>query len=162
MYTVYLRISISINLKISKLMIETFIIQVFCQHLTNASLTEKPLLLALYRAISVYTNYTGKASCMSIKSAESGLDDEGWDYQACTEMVMPMCSDGINDMFEPAEWNIVDYNNTCFKKYSVSPQPYLACEQYGCENLHTASNIVFRYENDMTASIYLNLLACIF
>jgi len=124
------------------------IAQVFCQHLTNASLTGKPLLSALYRAISVYTNYTGKASCISTKTAEPGLDaDRGWDYQACTEMVMPICTDGINDMFEPTAWNIADYNSTCFKKYSVSSQPYLVCEQYGCskEQITSASNIIFRY-----------------
>lgn len=120
--------------------------QVFCQHLTNASLMEKPLLSALYQAVSIYTNYTGKTSCISMKNAEPGLDaDQGWDYQACTEMVMPMCTDGINDMFEPVAWSIKDYNNTCFKKYSVSPQPYQICEQYGCEAFTSASNIVFRY-----------------
>ncbi|XP_024890645.1 lysosomal Pro-X carboxypeptidase [Temnothorax curvispinosus] len=118
-------------------------INVFCQHLTNASLTGKPLLSALYRAISVYTNYTGKTSCISMNAAP-GLDaDQGWDYQTCTEMVLPICTDGINDMFEPAEWNIGDYNNTCFKRYSVSSQPYLVCEQYGCGNFTSASNIVF-------------------
>jgi len=110
------------------------------------SLTGKPLLLALHRAISVYTNYTGKTNCISTKNAEPGLDaDQGWDYQACTEMVMPICTDGINDMFEPVKWSIADYNNTCFKKYSVSPQPYLVCEQYGCKNFNSASNIIFRY-----------------
>ncbi|XP_011863698.1 PREDICTED: lysosomal Pro-X carboxypeptidase [Vollenhovia emeryi] len=119
-------------------------VNVFCQHLTNASLTGKPLLLALHRAVSVYTNYTGKTSCISTRNAEPGLGgDKGWDYQACTEMVMPMCSDGNNDMFEPVDWNIVKYNNTCFKKYSVSSQPYLVCEQYGCKNFTNASNIVF-------------------
>lgn len=121
------------------------IAQVFCQHLTNASLTGKPLLLALHKAVSVYTNYTGKASCISTKNAMPDLDANGWYYQACTEMVMPICSDGINDMFEPMEWNIANYNNTCFKTYSVLPQPYLVCEQYGCTNFTTASNIVFRY-----------------
>ncbi|XP_011687217.1 PREDICTED: lysosomal Pro-X carboxypeptidase [Wasmannia auropunctata] len=119
-------------------------INVFCQHLTNASLTGKPLLSALYRAVSVYTNYTRKASCISMKNAEPGLDaDQGWNYQACTEMVMPMCTDGVNDMFEPEAWNLADYNNTCFKKYSVSPQPYLVCEQYGCKNFINVSNIIF-------------------
>ncbi|XP_018368092.1 PREDICTED: lysosomal Pro-X carboxypeptidase [Trachymyrmex cornetzi] len=119
-------------------------INVFCQHLTNVSLTGKPLLLALHRAISVYTNYTGKTNCTSIKNAEPGLDaDQGWDYQACTEMVMPICTDGINDMFEPVKWSIADYNDTCFKKYSVSPQPYLVCEQYGCQDFSSASNIIF-------------------
>ncbi|XP_014479720.1 PREDICTED: lysosomal Pro-X carboxypeptidase isoform X2 [Dinoponera quadriceps] len=119
-------------------------INVFCRHLTNSSLTGKPLLSALHGAISIYTNYTGKATCMSIKDAEPGLDAQGWDYQACTEMVMPMCSDGINDMFEPSEWSFKDYNNTCFKKYSVSPRPNQICEQYGCKNLTTATNINFR------------------
>lgn len=122
------------------------IIQVFCQHLKNASLTGKPLLSALYRAVSVYTNYTGKTNCINTKNASPGLDaDQGWDYQACTEMVMPMCPDGVNDMFEPARWNITDYSNACFKKYSVSPQPHLVCEQYGCQNFPSATNIIFRY-----------------
>ncbi|CAL1674146.1 unnamed protein product [Lasius platythorax] len=118
-------------------------INVFCQHLTNSSLTGKPLLSTLYRAISVYTNYTGQASCISTKNAAPDLGDQGWDYQACTEMVMPMCTDGVNDMFEPAEWNFKEYNNTCFKKYSVSSQPYLACQQFGCKNLNTVTNINF-------------------
>ncbi|XP_018396599.1 PREDICTED: lysosomal Pro-X carboxypeptidase [Cyphomyrmex costatus] len=119
-------------------------INVFCQHLTNVSLTGKSLLLALHRAISVYTNYTGKTNCMKNTIEESRLGAyPGWDYQACTEMVMPICSDGVNDMFEPMKWDIADYNNTCFKKYSVSSQPYLICEEYGCKDFNTASNIIF-------------------
>lgn len=62
---------------------------------------------------------------------------------------MPICTDGVNDMFEPAKWDFKDYNNTCFKKYSVSPQPYLACQQYGCQNLGAVTNINFRYINNM-------------
>lgn len=122
------------------------LVQVFCQHLTNSSLTGKALLLALHGAINVYTNYTGKATCISTKNAEPNLNaTQGWDYQACTEMVMPICFDGVNDMFEPAEWSFKDYNSTCFKKYSVSPQPYQVCQQYGCKNLSTVTNINFRY-----------------
>lgn len=118
----------------------------FCRYLKNSSLTGKPLLSALHQAVSIYTNYTGKASCISTKNAQPSLDTgDLWDYQACTEMVMPMCTDGVNDMFEPAEWNFKDYNNTCFKKYSVSPQPYMVCRQYGCKNLSTVTNINFRY-----------------
>ncbi|XP_011637730.1 lysosomal Pro-X carboxypeptidase [Pogonomyrmex barbatus] len=118
-------------------------ISVFCRHLTNASLTGKPLLSALYQAISVYTNYTGKASCFSTKTADMELDSKTWEYQACTEMVLPICADGINDMFEPVEWNLTDYNNTCFKKYSVSSKPYLICEEYGCKNFSNVTNINF-------------------
>lgn len=119
-------------------------IKVFCQHLTNISLTGKPLLLALHRAINIYTNYTGETKCISTRNAEPSLADadKGWDYQSCTEMVMPMCTNGNSDMFEPAKWNMKDYNDTCFKKYSVSPQPYLICQQYGCEDF-SATNINF-------------------
>lgn len=143
--------------------------QIFCRHLTNSSLTGKPLITALHQAVNIYTNYTGKTKCISTKDAEPGLDaDKGWDYQACTEMVMPMCADGINDMFEPAEWDLKDYNNTCFKKYSVSPQPYLACQQYGCKNLSTVTNIIFRYIKyfiafyDIVLNFYISFsLSCI-
>uniref|UniRef100_A0A348G600 Lysosomal Pro-X carboxypeptidase n=1 Tax=Odontomachus monticola TaxID=613454 RepID=A0A348G600_ODOMO len=119
-------------------------VNIFCRHLTNSSLTGKPLLSALHGAISIYTNYTGKTACVSTKNAEPTLDaDLGWDYQSCTEMVMPICYDGVNDMFEPLKWNFKDYNNTCFKKYSVSPEPYRVCQQYGCKNLSSVTNINF-------------------
>ena len=36
--------------------------------------------------------------------------------QACTEMVMPSCSDGVNDMFEPGPWNYTHYAAVCQKK----------------------------------------------
>ncbi|EZA57905.1 lysosomal Pro-X carboxypeptidase [Ooceraea biroi] len=111
-------------------------INMFCQHLKNPSLTGRPLLSALYEAINVYTNYTGTASCTSTKNAQPSLDTgDLWDYQACTEMVMPMCFDGVNDMFEPAQWSFKDYNSSCFQRYSVSSQPNLVCHQYGCANL---------------------------
>ena len=60
-------------------------------------------------------------------------------------MVMPICSDGINDMFKPYTWNLDEYSNDCIKQYSVKPQPNLICEKYGCKDLSTATNIVFRY-----------------
>ncbi|XP_076288119.1 lysosomal Pro-X carboxypeptidase [Lasioglossum baleicum] len=116
-----------------------------CRHLTNGSLTGKDLLLAVYQAINVYTNYTGDTKCLNINDTDlsSSLDARGWPYQACTEMVMPMCSTGINDMFEREEWNFNEYAKDCEEKFSVKPQPNLACKQYGCTDLSTATNIVF-------------------
>lgn len=118
-------------------------IDVVCRHLTNISLTGNDLLIALHNAISVYSNYTGEAKCLQIEDAAPNLGASGWNYQACTEMVMPMCTDGVNDMFEPAEWNLDKYSEDCTKKYSVKPQPNLICQEYGCSDLSSASNIIF-------------------
>ena len=115
-----------------------------CKHLRNTNLSEKSLLLSIFQAISVYTNYTGETKCNRIDDASPDLGAAGWNYQACTEMVMPMCSDGVNDMFEPASWNMKEYSDGCFKNFKVRPRPDMACNEYGCSKISTASNIVFR------------------
>lgn len=72
------------------------------------------------------------------------LHADGWPYQACTEMVMPMCSDGVNDMFELVPWNLQKYSDECYKAFKVRPDPDLVCQRYGCKDISTASNIIFR------------------
>jgi lysosomal Pro-X carboxypeptidase len=64
--------------------------------------------------------------------------------QACTEMVMPICSDGHNDMFEVEVWNFVKYSETCYKKWKVWPDEKRALRMYGGKDISTATNIVFR------------------
>ncbi|XP_012280415.1 lysosomal Pro-X carboxypeptidase isoform X2 [Orussus abietinus] len=114
-----------------------------CEHLTNLTLTGKPLLESLYRSINTYANYTGKATCLSTDESAENLDSHGWEYQSCTEMVMPTCSDGENDMFEPNKWDFKKFSDDCYATYKVRPQSYLACQEYGCDSLWTATNIVF-------------------
>ena len=44
------------------------------------------------------------------------LDDIGadmWYYQACSEMVMPFCYDGVNDMFESKGWDLKQFAKDC-------------------------------------------------
>jgi len=64
--------------------------------------------------------------------------------QSCTEMVMPICSDGVNDMFEPNPWNLTQVIAECRKRWNVSPRPRWVVEQYGGKNISAASNIIFR------------------
>ncbi|KAK2576844.1 hypothetical protein KPH14_005476 [Odynerus spinipes] len=118
-------------------------VKVFCNHLTNSSLTGKPLLTALYQALSIFTNYTGQASCTKVDDATGNLGAEAWGYQACSEIVTIMCSDGVNDMFRPQPWDIKKLSEDCYKKYGVRSQPYMVCKEYGCKDLSTATNIVF-------------------
>ena len=73
------------------------------------------------------------------------LGADMWSYQACTEMVMPFCYDGTNDMFEPAPWDLDTYTKECQEAWGPAgtPQPALANSLYGGRNLASASNIVF-------------------
>lgn len=56
-------------------------IRVMCNHLTNMTLQEKDLIRAIFDAISVYTNYTGKTRCNDVLQATPGLDAHMWDFQ---------------------------------------------------------------------------------
>uniref|UniRef100_A0A182YSG0 Lysosomal Pro-X carboxypeptidase n=1 Tax=Anopheles stephensi TaxID=30069 RepID=A0A182YSG0_ANOST len=117
----------------------------FCGRL-DKNYTGVELLDHLQSALSIYYNYDGKASCLNINSSYdgSGIGDSGWDFQACTEMVMPMCADGVHDMFPAQPWNLQSYSDKCFKKYGVHPRPANALVNYGGEFLDASiTNIVF-------------------
>ncbi|KAJ5076133.1 lysosomal pro-x carboxypeptidase [Anaeramoeba ignava] len=75
--------------------------------------------------INVYYNYTGSAPCFNLsQSATANLSDLQWNYQACTEMIFPMSTTGIEDMFEPSVWNYPEYVQYCKSAFHVEPHPW--------------------------------------
>ena len=64
--------------------------------------------------------------------------------QACTEMVMPMCSNGVYDMFSKHDWNLTAYEEGCMQQFGVKPQPDLIKKLYGGKDIGGHSNIIFR------------------
>lgn len=58
-------------------------------------------------------------------------------------MVMPVCSNGITDMFEAMPWNLSQYSQTCQKTYGVPAEGDKAIVLFGGRNITTASNIIF-------------------
>jgi len=115
-----------------------------CEYLSKPYNNDTELLQSVFKAVSVYFNYTGDAECLNLME-EDGIGADMWSYQACTEMVMPFCYDGTNDMFEPAPWDLEAYSKECEEAWGPSgvPQPALANSLYGGRNLASASNIVF-------------------
>ncbi|XP_046401943.1 lysosomal Pro-X carboxypeptidase [Ischnura elegans] len=112
----------------------------------NSSLDQdKALLMSIFSGFQVAFNYSGNSSCLNVKVQSSDqLGDDGWDYQSCTEMVMPMCSDGNGDMFEPKKWDIKKETARCKATWGVEPQPHLAELLYGgYRGVSAASNIIF-------------------
>ena len=103
-------------------------------------------LTALYQGISVYHNYTGQTQCTDTGSSTPlDITMNSWDYQTCTEFVFPMCSNGIDDMFEPIEWNFNEYSDDCFKKFQLRPRSEWSIINFGSSNsdIKSHSNIIF-------------------
>ncbi|XP_034851456.1 lysosomal Pro-X carboxypeptidase isoform X3 [Mirounga leonina] len=121
-------------------------IKVVCQYLKNPSVSDAQLLQNIFQALNVYYNYSGQASCLNIsETTTSSLGTQGWSYQACTEMVMPFCTNGIDDMFEPHSWNLREFSEDCFKQWGVRPRPAWIITMYGGKNISSHTNIIFRF-----------------
>lgn len=101
------------------------------------------LVASLAQAVQVYTNYTGKLDCFNFRSYLADPMDVLWDFQSCTEMVMPICSDGVNDMFEPQPFNVSQFVKDCKRKWGVETQVNKIRTLYGDKNLASSSNIIF-------------------
>lgn len=120
-------------------------IQVVCKNLAFDSIvSDHQLLQGVSQAAKVYYNYTGTSSCLNISQTATGnLGYLGWFYQACTEMVMPMCTDGVQDMFEPEEWNFQAFSDECNAMFGVRPRPEWAGTVFGGKDIASHSNIIF-------------------
>ncbi|KAK6944380.1 Peptidase S28 [Dillenia turbinata] len=105
-------------------------------------------LVRAFAAASLYYNYTGTEKCFDI---ENGTDDhgsdDGWGWQACTELIMPMtCSN--ESMFTPSTFDYKGVTEYCVKKYGVMPRPHWITTEFGGERIYhvlkrSGSNIIF-------------------
>lgn len=105
------------------------------------------LLERIFAGVSVYYNYTGDAGeCFDIAADPHGMN--GWNYQACTEMVMPMSSDPNTSMFKPYEWDEKAYADGCQLSFGVRPRPNWVTTEFGGRDIvdvlqNFGSNIIF-------------------
>ena len=105
--------------------------------------------------LNVFQNSTlDNSSCTDVGNATSskdkaqpGLDDDGWSYQVCNEMVMPISQNGVTDMFPQQLWSADQFVANCQQYQHLNPQFNWALDTFGGRNpnkdfLHT-SNIIF-------------------
>ncbi|KAJ8551942.1 hypothetical protein K7X08_028385 [Anisodus acutangulus] len=91
--------------------------------------------------------HQGNQSCYNT----SNIPDEtslGWEWQTCSEMVMPIGRGKKDTMFFSSPFNLDDFIDDCKSKYGVSPRPHWITTYYGGHDikliLHKfASNIIF-------------------
>ncbi|XP_065793066.1 lysosomal Pro-X carboxypeptidase isoform X2 [Muntiacus reevesi] len=119
-------------------------VKVVCRYFKYYNVPDTLMVQNVFQALNVYYNYSGQAKCLNVsETATSSLGVLGWSYQACTEMVMPTCSDGVDDMFEPHSWNMKEYSDDCFKQWGVRPRPSWIPTMYGGKNISSHTNIIF-------------------
>ncbi|CEF63914.1 Lysosomal Pro-X carboxypeptidase [Strongyloides ratti] len=129
-----------------------------CKHFQGSDkYDDKTLVTSIYKVLNLFNNYTGNTPnlCVNPDTCSgpfSGLGDIlGWTWQACTEMIMPMCDNGLpDDMFpKNCPFNLNNYLEKFCKKtfekigYKTSlanPDSYMT--NYG-DSYETVGNIVF-------------------
>ncbi|KAI3830453.1 hypothetical protein MKX03_018143 [Papaver bracteatum] len=100
----------------------------------------------IFSGVSIYYNYTGTVDCFDLGDDPHGMS--GWDWQACTEMVMPMSSSKHNSMFPAYDYNYSSFQDQCYKDYAVKPRNRWITTEFGGHDLKTTlkafgSNIIF-------------------
>ncbi|KAJ3679173.1 hypothetical protein LUZ60_017184 [Juncus effusus] len=98
-------------------------------------------------AANVYYNYTGDQKCFEIEHGSDPHGLNGWNWQACTEMVMPM-SISNESMFPPYNFTYEDFISSCNSTYGVNPRPHWITTEYGGYRIEQVlkrygSNIIF-------------------
>ncbi|POM59833.1 Lysosomal Pro-X carboxypeptidase [Phytophthora palmivora] len=122
------------------------------------------LITAFRESIAVYYNATKSENCFfpvspvitinatdtSDAAKQARIDQKGnfWGYLECSELYMPMSSDGVNDVFPAIPVNQSQDDAACFEQWGVHLKPRWAQTEFGgMKALRAASNIVFSNGN---------------
>ncbi|XP_077233617.1 uncharacterized protein LOC143875922 [Tasmannia lanceolata] len=73
---------------------------------------------------------------------------EGWSWQTCSEMVMPIGRGSNDTMFQAALFDLKNFTEECQAYYGVPPRPHWITTEYGGHNIKSVlqrfgSNIIF-------------------
>lgn len=100
----------------------------------------------IFNGVSVYYNFTGSVKCFDLDDDPHGMS--GWDWQACTEMIMPMSSSRDNSMFPSYDFDYTSYQEECWRQFGVEPRPKWITTEFGGHDFKTnlkefGSNVIF-------------------
>ena len=80
-----------------------------CTRLPDPSLTGKILLKSLFKAVTVYFNYTGSAKCLDVGTqASTNLGDLGWDFQVWPCVIHVFCNIALQNCASKPRNNVQD------------------------------------------------------
>ncbi|KAI3443989.1 hypothetical protein Pfo_000654 [Paulownia fortunei] len=101
----------------------------------------------VFAAASLYYNYSQAEKCFELEDETDDHGLHGWNWQACTEMVMPMTVSN-ESMFPPSSFSYKEYADDCMKNYGVRPRRHWITTEFGGTNIEQVlkrfgSNIIF-------------------
>ncbi|KAL6873409.1 hypothetical protein ACP4OV_013491 [Aristida adscensionis] len=105
------------------------------------------ILSKVLAAANVYYNYTGDQKCSHIEDDDDPHGLGGWQWQACTEMIMPMVVSN-ESMFPPSTFSYDERSDECLASWGVRPRPHWITTEYGGYKIDKVlkgfgSNIIF-------------------
>ncbi|CAN0838474.1 Lysosomal Pro-X carboxypeptidase [Linum grandiflorum] len=104
-------------------------------------------LTRVFAAASLYYNYSQAHKCFELEHASDSHGLHGWDWQACTEMVMPMTRTE-ESMFPPSGFDYKQFAQDCKSQFGVMPRPHWITTEFGGKKIELVlkrhgSNIIF-------------------
>ena len=113
-----------------------------CNDIKEVKKNGQDLLADLANGLSVYFNRSRSLKCLHLP--RDGKEFLGaWNYQSCTEMLYPLCSDGVRDMYYKSSWDVKEMGKICEKTWGTKPDTSRVRLQYGDHDISEHSNIVF-------------------
>ena len=89
----------------------------------------------------------GNSSCLDLGQEFSpfpGVEPGAWHYQRCTEIILPLGSSGIKDMYFHDPWDEAAFLSSCRSRFpGIVPRPRWGGLQFWGFEISSASNIVF-------------------
>lgn len=100
-----------------------------------------------FDAASLYYNYSGSQNCFQFESDNDDHGLAGWNWQACTEMVMPMTCSNYS-MFPPSSFSYKEFDKSCMEQFGVKPREHWITTEFGGKRIKQVlrrfgSNIIF-------------------
>ncbi|XP_057954430.1 uncharacterized protein LOC131148611 [Malania oleifera] len=99
-------------------------------------------------AANIYYNYSGTATCYDVNDQSDPHGLGGWQYQACTEMVMQTDGSDEKSMFPAYQSDYSEDVEYCRLYYGTYPRPHWITTEFGGHNIERVlkrfgSNIIF-------------------
>ncbi|XP_005108074.1 dipeptidyl peptidase 2 [Aplysia californica] len=119
----------------------------------NKIMSAKSLLSGLADAAGVYYNVSATVKCYDIMAefvecadptgCGNGPAAKAWDYQACTDIILPTGSNNVTDMFPVLPWNLELRKDYCKKTFGITPRVDWPATEFLGSKISSSSNIIF-------------------
>ncbi|XP_054931409.1 lysosomal Pro-X carboxypeptidase-like [Dermacentor andersoni] len=115
-------------------------VKVVCNRLRKSERNDSRLIDAAVEAVGFFRNATGKTACYTVPATP---ESSAWLFQQCTEFALPLCGDGVADMFYPTEWDYVKFYQKCRLLFGVESSVDRLVRALGGANLCGTSRVFF-------------------